>query len=510
MKKHFLAYDFVVMKILISIGTLGLGGAEKQAVWLANRLSEFHEVTLLTYYGGAREKDLFPKVNWRTIYEIQDKEKDEEVNSKGSMIAEKILPQSIIKMESCPNYDVGNCERESVTSISRLKLLEEKAKFSLKNFPLTFKLLRYLYIKSMPLIQFARLDSHLSFKSLRKFKSGLSWKNFSKRFFRLVFKLITALMTRFLRLVRKPLLFLTFPKQQQKIKNQIFVFRKARRVLMMVQPDLVITFLFHDTVNIGLAAIIQIHRPKLIVGRRSPIGYGDDSRNWFYKLILRNVYKFADLAVSNSESNFESAIHDGLSPSKIVYINNFVNHQDSQLQLNDSPVVSFICIANFFEYKNHRNIIRALGMINENVRFEVTFVGEGPTREEMLLLTSELKLNAFFYTHDDQEKVGKFKADFLLLPSFFEGSSNAVLEGLAKGIPAIVTNVGLVPTLKKMGAPLVVSNGTDSKSLQSALLEGLAASSRLRCDAENFKMKVNNEFSEKKILTDWLEVVEST
>ena len=420
----------MVMKILISIGTLGLGGAEKQAVWLANRLAELHEVTLLTYHGGVREKDLGPKVIWRTIYEIQDEERDEDNNSQGLIIEERALPQSLIKMESNPFYEVGSRERESVK------------------------------------------------------------------------------MTRFLWLVRQSLLYLTLSRLRQNIKNQTFAFRKARKELKRIQPDLIITFLFHDTVNIGLAAITQVHRPKLIVGRRSPIGYGDESRHWVYKLILKFIYRFSDLAVCNSESNFESAIHDGLAPSKIVCINNFVNYQDSQLQLNDSMVVSMICIANFFEYKNHRNLIQALGMINQDRKFDVTFVGEGPTREEMLALTSDLKLNAIFYTHDEQKKVRSFKADFLLLPSFFEGSSNALLECLANGIPAIVTNVGLVPTLKKMGAPLVISNGTDAKSLESALLEGLTASSRLRCDAETFKIKVENEFSEKKILTDWLEIVE--
>lgn len=464
----------MVMKILVSIGTLGLGGAEKQAVWLANRLAELHEVTLLTYHGGVREKDLSPKVTWRAIYEIQDKERDLDINSQGLIIQERALPESLVKMESNSFYEVGTRECESVTSISRLSLFEEKVKTSFKNFPLILKLLRYLYVKSMPIIQFVRLGLLFSFKSLRKFRSGLTWKNFGKRFIR-----------------------------------PTFAFRKARKVLKREQPDLIITFLFHDTVNIGLAAITQVHRPKLIVGRRSPIGYGDDSRSWVYKLILRLIYRFSDMAVSNSESNFESAIHDGLAPNKIVCINNFVNLQDSQLQLNDSPVVTLICIANFFEYKNHRNLIQALGMINEIKKFEITFVGEGPTREEMLALASDLKLNAFFYTHDEQKKVQPFKADFLLLPSFFEGSSNALLEGLANGIPAIVTNVGLVPTLKKMGGPLVVSNGTDAKSLESALLEGLTASSRLRCDAETFKIKIENEFSEKKILADWLEIVES-
>jgi hypothetical protein len=230
-------YTYKVMKILISIGSLGLGGAEKQAVWLANNLSTIHKVILLTYHGGVRQKDLGPKVIWKTIYEIQNEEKDEDFNSHES---------------------VGR-EYDSVTSISKLTLLEEKVKIFFKNFPLTLKMLRYFYIKSMRLIDIVRLRS--AFQSLM---------------------------------------------------NQTYVFIRTRRIVNEVRPDLIITFLFHDTLNVGLAGLTQINRPKLIVGRRSPIGYGDSSRKYFLRLVLKIIYRFADLAVSNSPGNLESAINDGL------------------------------------------------------------------------------------------------------------------------------------------------------------------------------------------------------
>ena len=51
------------MRIAITIGTLGLGGAEKQAVWIANKLSAKNNVTLITYSGGARESEVIPQVN---------------------------------------------------------------------------------------------------------------------------------------------------------------------------------------------------------------------------------------------------------------------------------------------------------------------------------------------------------------------------------------------------------------------------------------------------------------
>lgn len=496
------------MKILISIGTLGLGGAEKQAVWLANRLSELHEVTLLTYRGGVREKDLSPKVTWKTIYETQDEEKNEEIDFQGLIGEERVLPQSLIKMDSNPFFEVGNRERKSVTSISRLSPLEEKVKTSLKNFPLTFKLLRFLYIKCMPLIQFIRSGTRLSLKSLRKFKSGLTWKNFSKRFIRLVFELIEALMRRFSRLMRKPRLYLKLSTLWQNIKNQTYVFRRARKIVKEVRPDLIVTFLFHDTLNVGLAGLTQTKRPKLIVGRRSPIGYGDNSRNYFHKLALKVVYRFADLAVSNSSGNLEAALHDGLTEDKINIVHNFIKNDNSKLRLNDSNEIHLICIANFFDYKNHLGLIKALGQINNQFTYRVTFLGDGPLLSEMISLAKSLNLTADFFSHEDQAKISEFKVDFLLLPSFFEGSSNALLESLAEGIPAIVTNVGLVPELKEMGAPLVVSSGTDIKSLKIALQNGLNFQHDLKVQAQNFKGIAEKEFGEVKVLQDWLQLIE--
>jgi len=431
-----MTYALVVMKILISIGTLGLGGAEKQAVWLANRLSEHHDVTLLTYHGGVREKDLSPNVSWERIFEIEIHGQELDIRPGDSAGLEQ--PKSL----------------QNTTSLSNKFIQVASNKFFSK---------RALKRNARVLIRALRLNEN----------SVLVVYNFILN-----------------------------------IKNQFYMFRQARKKIKNAKPNLIITFLFHDTLNVGLAGLLQVKRPRLIVGRRSPKGYGDSSRKLIPRIILRIIYKFSSLAVSNSTGNLQSAIHDGLAENKIICINNFVESQDSQLELNDSEDTNLICIANFFEYKNHRNLIVALSAIDAETKFQVTFIGEGPTRAEMITLSSDLKLKAVFYTHEEQIKIGLFKADFLLLPSFHEGSSNVLLEGLAKGIPAIVTNVGLVPTLVKKGAPFSVSIGTDSKSLESALQDGLDSKLRLRREALDFKLIIEREFNEAKILQDWLQIIE--
>ena len=493
------------MNILISIGTLGLGGAEKQAVWLANRLSEFHEVTLLTYHGGVREKDLGPKVIWRTIFEIQDKEKDEDIAYQELMIEERALPQSLIKEESNPSYEVDSRELESVTSISRLRLLEEKVKSSLKNFPLTFKFLRYLYIKSMPLIQIVRSGLQLS----KKLRAGLAWKNFSKRLIRVGINLMAAFMNRLLRLVRKPLLYLTLSRLRQNIKNQTYVFRRARKMVKEVRPDLIITFLFHDTLNVGLAGLTQIKRPRLIVGRRSPIGYGDSTRNRAHRFSLRVIYKFADLAVSNSIANNNSAINDGINKGKISVIENFVDKNNlSKVQNIIEEPLEILCIANFHWYKNHEGLLRAIATIpNHKKRFRITFVGDGPLLNEIQYLASELEVSCDFsgFVDNPSSKIPLFQA--IILVSHVEGSSNALLEGLICGIPAVVSRVGAAEELLSQGAPLILCDSYDVFSIANGLIQLTDNYDTLRDDARDFSKILSENLSQDRIFKKWQEAI---
>lgn len=511
------------MKILLSIGTLGLGGAEKQAVWLANKLSEKHEITLLTYHGGARQKDLSPKVIWRTIFEIHKEENEEEFNSKEFVVEERAISESLFKEELFPSGEADSAEFNSVTSISRLTLLEEKVKTFFKNFPLTLKMLRYIYIKSMPIIQIVRSGLRVTFELVQKyrafckrfmrftkeFRSVLTWKNFSKRVIKVVIKLVAVFMTRFLRIMRKPIYYLTLPRLRQNIQNQTYVFIRARRVVKEVRPDLIITFLFHDTLNVGLAGLTQINRPRLIVGRRSPIGYGDSSRNYYHRLVLRIIYKFADLAVSNSIANIESAINDGIKEGKIRVIENFVaNNNLSEVQTTKEEPLEILCIANFHWYKNHDGLLRAVATIpNHEKRFRITFVGDGPLLGDIQQLASELEVSCEFrgFIDNPSSEIPFFQA--IILVSHVEGSSNALLEGLICGIPAVVSEVGSAQELLSQGAPLILCDSYDFTSIANALIQLIDNYETLRIEARDFSKILSQHLSEDAVFKKWQEAI---
>jgi glycosyltransferase involved in cell wall biosynthesis len=433
-----MTYALLVMKILISIGTLGLGGAEKQAVWLANRLSEHHDVTLLTYHGGVREKDLSPNVAWETIFEIEDHGQELDIYPGDSTDLEQ--PKSL---------------QNSTSS-------------------------------AYEFIQVA----------------------FNKFFSKQALKQNARVLIRVLR-VNKYLVSIVY-KFTLNIINQSYVFRQARKKIKGVKPDLIITFLFHDTLNVGLASLLQVKRPRLIVGRRSPIGYGDSSRKLIHRLILRIIYKFSSLAISNSTGNLKSALHDGINKRKIKVIGNYVTkHRVSEIEYIQDEPLKIICIANFHWYKNHEGLLRAISIIpNHDKYFHFTFVGDGPLLNEIQRLAVDLRIAAEFkgFVENPSSEIHLFHA--MALVSHVEGSSNALLEGLISGIPTLASMVGAAEELKAQGAALVLCDSSDTKSIANGLTQIKFNYESLRIQAKEFSQIISQTMNEEAILEQWEEAIQ--
>lgn len=59
-------------KLLFGITSLGLGGAERVLVDIANKLCDKYDITIFTIYsGGELEKQLSKKVKLKSLYNMQ-------------------------------------------------------------------------------------------------------------------------------------------------------------------------------------------------------------------------------------------------------------------------------------------------------------------------------------------------------------------------------------------------------------------------------------------------------
>lgn len=113
-------------------------------------------------------------------------------------------------------------------------------------------------------------------------------------------------------------------------------------------------------------------------------------------------------------------------------------------------------------------------LANKGKKFEYHILGDGPDREELQYLIHELGLQGYVHLHGrvHAEKVRQFlcKAHIFLLPSVYEGISNAALEAMAMGAPLITTDAGGMEEVVQDGVSGSVIQRFDQQSMANALL----------------------------------------
>ncbi len=104
--------------------------------------------------------------------------------------------------------------------------------------------------------------------------------------------------------------------------------------------------------------------------------------------------------------------------------------------------------------KNYPSLLRAFKEILENVsNAKLVFAGDGPNRAKLETLANDLQIadKVIFLGRREDVPAVMNGYDIFVLPSFREGLSNTILEAMASGLPAVVSNVG--------GSPEIVLHG---------------------------------------------------
>lgn len=93
--------------------------------------------------------------------------------------------------------------------------------------------------------------------------------------------------------------------------------------------------------------------------------------------------------------------------------------------------------------KNWRCLLQAINLIRSQRDVRLLVCGEGPERDQLASLVDELRLNTQVRLMGFRSDLHALmqQADVFVLPSWFEGMPNVLLEALAIGLPAIVSDI---------------------------------------------------------------------
>jgi glycosyltransferase involved in cell wall biosynthesis len=152
--------------------------------------------------------------------------------------------------------------------------------------------------------------------------------------------------------------------------------------------------------------------------------------------------KDCDLISTVSPSNSE--VLKKLFKKKTFILTNVVEEFFTFRYLNLNPRFQFICVANLIPMKNVISIVEAFNIISKSYDAGLTLVGKGPLKNQIndLILNYDIQSKVDLIEHLPPKELSKrlSASNCLILNSDYETFGVAVIEGLACGLPVIVSD----------------------------------------------------------------------
>lgn len=142
-------------------------------------------------------------------------------------------------------------------------------------------------------------------------------------------------------------------------------------------------------------------------------------------------------------------------------------------------------------------LLRAVSLLPRSYELKLRVLGNGPLWEEMQALVAHLGISDQVEFLGEVENVREHlqSADMFVLPSRFEGLSNALLEAMACGLPVVATKTSGTVDVLRHGENGLLVDVEDPKALAAAIEQLLQETSLAQKLAENAIQTVRMNYS---------------
>ncbi len=276
--------------------------------------------------------------------------------------------------------------------------------------------------------------------------------------------------------------------------------KKFRQYLIYNKPDKIISFLTEVNM-IGLTAALGLKENFYVSVRNDPCHDGNKYMNrlasWMYsfynckRIIFQTEYQ---------KSQFPEKIRE-----KGIIINNPIILSSKKRK----PMHKIVSVGRFFPQKNQKMLIQAFAEISpQNPDYQLIIYGEGPLRQELESLISNLHLDNKIFLPGFKKNIHELisDAEIFVLPSDYEGLSNALLEAMCMGIPCISTNVsGIDEVIKNNINGILIPPGNTDKLVQA--MERMINSPELRIKLSKKGFETGKKFTADFICEEWFKAI---
>ena len=284
------------------------------------------------------------------------------------------------------------------------------------------------------------------------------------------------------------------------------------RLIKRVQPDVVLTYTIKPNVYGGLACrVLKMPYIANVTGLGASIENGgvlSKISGTLYKMGLKGA-KCVFFQNSNNQKLFEKC---NLKKSRLIP-GSGVNLEVHPLEAYpaDDEGIKFLFVGRVMRTKGMNELLEAMEKLygrHKNVLLDIVGFCEEDYEESL----DKAEKKGFVKYHGAQEDVHTFmkKAHCIVIPSYFEGLSNVILESSSTGRPVIATRIpGCVEAFDEG----VTGFGCDLKSTES-LLDAMEKFMSLSNDERrqmglNGRKKIESEFDRNVVIKAYLEEIET-
>jgi len=267
---------------------------------------------------------------------------------------------------------------------------------------------------------------------------------------------------------------------------------RLTRLLHQMRPQIVQSFFMEGVFGGILAA--RLSRVPRIVGSARNAGYWKNLR---HRIAFRSVACLAHRWQCNSRALWNYVRnHEGVRPERIEILPNAIDLSGfvpaspeerlairCQLGLKEAGPV-FVSVAALTRVKDLSTLLHAARLLRTELPDgHYLIVGDGPLHQELQQQIEHLKLTRVVHLAGRQADVRPYlaAADFGVLTSRSEGSSNSVLEYMAMGLPSVVSDIAANRDLVD-GLFFTPGNARDLARAMLRLRQDLALGAQLRSE----------------------------
>jgi len=234
--------------------------------------------------------------------------------------------------------------------------------------------------------------------------------------------------------------------------------------------DIVHTHLIHGDLYGATAAMSVRPRPAVVSSKHGYENYSRTSALYRIGVVLNPAI---NRIVTISDALQEKvAAAEGLPRAKMMTI-----HYGSDLPADAEPLMpseplKLVSVGRLVPVKGHPHLLRALAALGPDAsRVHLTIVGDGPEREALATLASELGIASRVYFAGWQNDVRRFlrEAHVFVLPTLGEGFGLAVLEAMGEARPVIASDTMSLPEIVRHGETGMLVPPADPGALAAAI-----------------------------------------